>query len=131
MKYLLTIFTLALLLAAKGAHAQGLDLSRSNQQLRVLGAYGLSYTAKHFYRDQLGASKEMSWVLTAVTTMAVALKAKSSTSGMDASLRFFILELRRKGKPYVKKTTPNATSATRSFGCQKKWITTANPADRS
>jgi len=70
MKYLKAIFTLALLLAtAKSAHAQGLDLSQSSQQLRVLGAYGLAYTAKHFYRDQLGASKEMSWILTAVTTL--------------------------------------------------------------
>ena len=70
MKYLTEIFTIAHLQAtARSAHAQGLDLSKSNQQLRVLGAYGLSYTAKHFYRDQLGASKEMSWILTAVTTI--------------------------------------------------------------
>jgi hypothetical protein len=81
MKYLLTVFFLATLLAtAKSAHAQGLDLSQSSQQLRVLGAYGLSYTAKHFYRDQLGASKEMSWILTAVTTIGLGYALDSASS---------------------------------------------------
>ena len=50
------------------ALAGGLEMDKTDQQLRAVGAYGLAYTASHMYRE-MGASKLLTAVLTGATVL--------------------------------------------------------------
>lgn len=66
MNKLTIILTVLICVAAHGE-------IRQDDQVRLVSSYGIAYTSMHLYREQIGLSRPLSWLLTGLTVGAASL----------------------------------------------------------